>query len=113
MVVQIILFIGALYLSQDLQHGHHIMSYNCVSRCFGMNFVMRIIFSSRSCYLLEPGEVSEGVIVGCAAHLKRGTQVVAHGRPIGLAKDQAAVVISQLYAVHAGRFAIWHARDGR
>jgi hypothetical protein len=44
MVVQIILFIGALYLSQDLQRPHHITSYNCVSRCFGMNFVATMIF---------------------------------------------------------------------
>ena len=91
---------------------HHITSYSRVSRCFGMNFVMRMIFSSRSCYLLEPGKVGIGIFVGSTAHLKRGTQVVAHGRSTGLAEDPAAIVSGEMDTAYAGWFAVRHTGDG-
>ena len=83
-----------------------------MSRYFGMNFVVRAIFLGGSCYLLEPGEVSKGVIVTCAAHFKRRTQIVTHHRPIGLAEDPAAVVGGELHTAHPRRFAGGHAGDG-
>jgi hypothetical protein len=78
-----------------------------------MNFVMKMIFSSRSCYLLEPSQVGKGMIVTCAAHLKRGAQVVAHDWPIWLAENSAAVISRKLRATYTCRFAVGHARNGR
>ena len=62
--------------------------------------------------MLQPGQVGEGVLVGCAAHLERGAQVVAHARPLGLAEDPAVVVAGELHAAHTGWFAVRHAGDG-
>ena len=62
--------------------------------------------------MLQPGEVGKGVLVACAAHLKRGAQVVAHGRPIGLAEDQAVVIVGELRTAHTGQFAVGQAGDG-
>ena len=52
------------------------------------------------------------MFVGCAAHLKRGTQVVAHDWPIGLTEEPATVVVGQLHTAHTGGFAVGHAGDG-
>jgi hypothetical protein len=62
--------------------------------------------------MLQPGEVDEGVLVACAAHFKRGTQVDAHGRPLRLAEDPAAVVAGELRAGRTGWFAVGHVGDG-
>ena len=62
--------------------------------------------------MLQPGQVGEGVLVTCAAHFKRGAQVVAHSRPLALAEDPAAVVAGELRATHTGRFAVRQAGDG-
>ena len=77
-----------------------------------MNFVMRVIFQGGSCDLFQPSEVGEGLIIGRAAHFKRGTQVVADSGPIGLAEDPAAVIVGELYTTHPRRFTIRHAGDG-
>ena len=53
------------------------------------------------------------MIIGCAAHLKRGTQVVAHEWPINLAEEPAAIVVGELHTADTRWFAVGHARDGR
>ncbi len=67
----------------------------------------------RASDLLQPREVGKGMIIGRAAHLKRGAQVIAHDGTVGLAKYLAAVVGGQLHAAHARRFAVGHAGDRR
>ncbi len=62
--------------------------------------------------MLQPGKISKGMIVTRAAHLKRGTQVVAYSRSIRVAEDAAAIVVGKLHATHTSRFAIGHAGDG-
>jgi hypothetical protein len=63
--------------------------------------------------MLQPNQVGEGVLVAGAAHLERGAQVVAHGRPLGLAEDPAAIAGGELRTAHTGRFAVGHAGDRR
>ena len=62
--------------------------------------------------MLQPGQVGEGMLVACAAHLKRGTQVDAHDRPLGLTEDQAVVIVGELRTAHTGWFAVGQAGDG-
>src|SRR5436309_7147531 len=62
---------------------------------------------------LEEGEIEERLLAAFAAHLGRGAQADADGGALRPAEEQAAVVVAQLDAAHAGRLAVRHARDRR
>jgi hypothetical protein len=58
-------------------------------------------------------QVGERVALRVATHGHARFQTAAHRRALGAAEEAAAVLIVELHAAHAGRFAVWHAGDGR
>lgn len=60
--------------------------------------------------LFQLGQPGDGVFARVAAHILGRLQAAAECWPFGLAENAAALVVIELYAAHAGRFAIRHTR---
>nr|GEU28127.1 hypothetical protein [Tanacetum cinerariifolium] len=57
---------------------------------------------------LQVSEPPHRIGAAVAAHLQRRLQAAAKRRALGAAEDQAALVVAQLHAAHAGRLAMGH-----
>ena len=60
----------------------------------------------------QAAEVVVGMTIRRSAHLERGAERGADGRPAGLPEQLAEPAVGQLDAPNAGRFAAGHAGNG-
>ena len=90
-----------------------------LTRCGCLNLLGAVLGSQSLPYIVwvrcqfELGKPGQRLLRRLAAHLLAWAQPDTHRRPVGLAKQPAAVVWRKLNAAHSGRLAVGHARDRR